>query len=363
MTNKIAFFVTLIVVAVFSGTTNVRIYHQAVASPASVRNKQIGVNTGLDANIGYKMWFGKDADGNVTQFLAKDKNARVLSMRQDSSFSKKDTSGLYKGDSAFISGLKATRANITSNRGDTIYSVRDTSKLMKADSGNFSKLATGSLSIDTAVVGHVLTLTKNSGTYATSGMIWNDSAEASFENFSNGIKGTFNRCLFAQDDITLDSNSTGEVSMRGNDTIHGWLPGSDSLPANWFRRGKKLKIIIRGIYSSKATSPGTMTAKLKLNDTIVATTGAIPLSNDQTDETWLCEGAISTRAVGASGSIVFVSAMQFAVANVWNKANFYTLGKTINTTIKQRLDLTLQFSTADAKNKVRVIQFELDEIH
>ena len=360
---KTVFLIIFMAAVGFSDTINKRIYQISTASPASVQNKQIGVNTTADANLGYKMWFGKDADGNLTYFISKSKPALFTSVRQDSSFSIRDTAKSYKGDTAFIGGLKATRFYYSLSRGDTTRSIYDTAKIMKADSGNFSKLKTNSLTIDTAIVSRVLTLTKNSGNYTTSGMIWNDSTETNFENFTNGIRGTFNRCLFAQDYITLDSNATGEVGMRGTDTIHGWLPGADSLPANWFKRSKKLKIIIRGIYSSKATSPGTMTAKLKLNDSIIATTGAVTLSNDQTDETWLCDGAISCRSIGAASSIYFVSAMQYAVANTWNQANFYSLTKTINTTVKQRLDFTVEFSVADAKNKVRVIQFELDEIH
>ena len=137
-----------------AGTTNVRIYHQAVASPASVLPKQIGVNTTADANLGYKMWFGKDADGNLTYFISKSKPALFTSVRQDSSFSIRDTAKSYKGDTGTIGGLRATRFYYgtevgTSSRNDSIFSIRDTSKIMKADSGFFSKLVTIKFSADT----------------------------------------------------------------------------------------------------------------------------------------------------------------------------------------------------------------------
>lgn len=234
---------------------------------------------------------------------------------------------------------------------------------LNADSGDITALHVGRQLIDTSTVEHLLNLKKTSKTGISSGDIWNDSAEASFENFTNGIKGTFNRCLFAQDYITLDSNSSAETEMFGTDTVHGWLPGADSLPANWFKRSKKLKIIIRGIYSTKATAAGTMEAKLKLNDSVIATTGAVALSNNQSNQTWICEGAISCRSVGAAGKIYFVSNMQFSAGGSWAHAPFYTIDKTINTTIKQRLHFTVQFSVADVANKVRLIQFELNEIH
>lgn len=109
-----------------ASTTSVRIYHQSLAALSSLQGKQIGVNSSADADLGYRMWGGKDAAGAVTQWLAKDKNARVLSMRQDSSFSKKDTSMLYKGDSAFITGLKATRFNVTTLTSDSINATGGT---------------------------------------------------------------------------------------------------------------------------------------------------------------------------------------------------------------------------------------------
>jgi hypothetical protein len=160
-----------------AGTTNVRIYHQSVASPASVQNKQIGVNTTADANLGYKMWFGKDADGNITSFLSKSKPALVTSLRSDSAYTNIDTAKQYRAplakfdssyntsarirrgyidsmlscDTAYLTSLKTARLYTTSLRLDTIYSIRDTAKIMKADSGNFSKLKVTKTTSDTIV--------------------------------------------------------------------------------------------------------------------------------------------------------------------------------------------------------------------
>lgn len=138
---KIAPGILLATSLLLAGTTNVRIYHQAVASPASVQNKQIGVNTTADASLGFKMWFGKDSDGNITQFIAKSQRALFTAVRQDSSFSKVDTAWKYKGDTSFITAQKATRLYFgvevgTSSRNDSTFSIRDTSKILKTDSAN-----------------------------------------------------------------------------------------------------------------------------------------------------------------------------------------------------------------------------------
>ena len=339
---RVPLIIVLSAVLAWSGTTNVRIYHQAVASPASVQSKQIGVNTTADANLGFKMWFGKDADGNVTQFLAKSKNALVLNLGADTCkvkavYSARDTGLFKKADSAYIVGLKADRVKFGEIRADTMTATR------------------------------VLTLTKNSGTYATSGMIWNDSAEASFENFTNGIRGTFNRSLFAQQQIVLDSNSTAETSLMGTDSMHTWYAGSDSLPANWFKKGKRLRFGIAGIYSSKSTSAGNFVMKILLNNTSVCSTATSALDVNVVNGTWRMDGAIVCRDTGTTGSVIcvtnFIHQVESGATDEIHGASMFTLGTTINTKIKQRFDLKFRFTTADVDNKIRSIVFCLEEVH
>jgi hypothetical protein len=199
-----------------------------------------------------------------------------------------------------------------------------------------------------------------------SGDIWNDSSEAAFENFSNGIKGTFNRCLFAQQQIMLDSNSTSEVSLIGTDSAHGWYAGSDSLPANWFRPGKHLRFSAAGIYSSKATSPGTLIMRVKLNNTLIDSS-LTTLDANEDNSSWRMDGAIVCRTAGVSGSVMSNTDFNHSVlsggAETIHSVPAYTLGTTVNTTIKQRFGFTAQFGTADAANKIRSIIFYLEEIH
>jgi hypothetical protein len=248
----------------FAGTTNVRIYHQATASPAGVQPKQIGVSTASDADLGYKPWFGKDADGNLTYFLAKDKNARLLNVRQDTTYSKFDTSKHYRAplanfDSSKISGLNATRFYFGMSRGDSSYSYKDTAKVMKADSGNFTKLAvtrlTGATKLSADTIGAIKLMQFNPqpGHFTGDGTVYYDSIHRSFETFSNGITGTLNRCVFAQTDVITDSGTTAEVSLKGNDSIclEDFPDIRDSLEAGWFKKGKRLRFGIAGIYQNK----------------------------------------------------------------------------------------------------------------
>lgn len=47
---------------------------------SAIGNKQLAVEPGADADLGFRMWGGKDAHGGTTKFLGKDKPARVKSL-------------------------------------------------------------------------------------------------------------------------------------------------------------------------------------------------------------------------------------------------------------------------------------------
>jgi hypothetical protein len=83
-------------------TENKKILH-IVSDPALISNTQICVQSSSDADLAYKMWCGKDASGNVTQFLAKDKAAQVTAITLTgtagtSGILQHDATGLISGD-------------------------------------------------------------------------------------------------------------------------------------------------------------------------------------------------------------------------------------------------------------------------
>jgi hypothetical protein len=58
-----------------------KILHIVASSIANISNKQIGVLSGNDADLGYPAWGGKDGSGNVTLWLAKEKKAVVSDLK------------------------------------------------------------------------------------------------------------------------------------------------------------------------------------------------------------------------------------------------------------------------------------------
>lgn len=57
-----------------------KIIHIETATVSNVSSRQLAVETGVDADLGYRMWGGKDGQGAVTKWLAKDKKARVTDL-------------------------------------------------------------------------------------------------------------------------------------------------------------------------------------------------------------------------------------------------------------------------------------------
>jgi len=51
------------------------------AALAAISNGQLAVELVSDPDLGFKTWGGKDFDGAVVQFLAKDKAAKILSLK------------------------------------------------------------------------------------------------------------------------------------------------------------------------------------------------------------------------------------------------------------------------------------------
>ena len=59
---------------------NVRVYEIATATGANLANNEICNETVANATTGFKMWAGKNDAGNVTRWLALDKNAQVADL-------------------------------------------------------------------------------------------------------------------------------------------------------------------------------------------------------------------------------------------------------------------------------------------
>lgn len=301
---------------------------------------------------------------------------------------------VLRNDSVNTGGIKATRVYFTNStgdstnstainssrfyygiaRGDTVKSYKDTSRIKVADSIYTRTVRLGSLtgasrlSADTISAVHLLNLRKHSGAhYSGDGDVYYDSLHSALEAFVNGNAGTVNRCIFAQSNVVTCSATVSETSLKGVDSILAIdFPAlSDSLEANFFKRGKRLRYGIGGWYQSKATSAGTMIVRIKLNNVLVDSVVAT-LDNNMIEQIWRMDGAIVCAATGASGTVRTVTSWNHTVGGVMHSDPLVGAAVTVNTTIRQKFDLTFQFSDASIATRANMIKsviFYLEDIH
>lgn len=138
------------------------------------------------------------------------------------------------------------------------------------------------------------------------------------------------------------AGSTAEASLLSSFAV----TGSQTFPANFILAGKTIHYRITGLFSSGAT-PGTTSIRVKFGSTtIYATTIAFDasLANKQ----FLVEGTLIFNNVGVSGQVEGAGEMRYLNAsggtNTATMNNFQAGAATINTTISQFLDVTIQNS-------------------
>jgi hypothetical protein len=136
--------------------------------------------------------------------------------------------------------------------------------------------------------------------------------------------------------------------------------GSVTLPANLLTVGKAILILIKGHISD--TGNPTLTLKVTLGGTTLATSAAITLGNVSSDY-WEIEHEIVCRTTGATGSVVSSGEFSYENANDMNGVGLVnTSAVTIDTTGTLALDVTAQWGTSSASNTITAQIFTVEEL-
>jgi len=150
-------------------------------------------------------------------------------------------------------------------------------------------------------------------------------------------------------------------------TIIGSGSGSLVLPANYLTSGRQLRILIGGIYSTPAITPGTLTIKIKLGSTVIASGTASGLLTSATNAAFSGSAKIVCLTTGAAGSLVIDGSVNYSVGN--NLARFVldlnNTGNsvTLDTTASQTLDVTVTWDTANASKSVTGTQVSVEVVN
>lgn len=125
----------------------------------------------------------------------------------------------------------------------------------------------------------------------------------------------------------------------------GTATGTQTVPANCWIVGRRVKIKIRGIIRTNGTP--NMTTNVKQGSTNLCTSSATAMPSLASDTYFEFDAEIVCRSVGATGTLQVTSVMRFAgVANAITQNNLATF----DTTAAGVVDVTFQFSASDANN-------------
>jgi hypothetical protein len=243
-------------------------------------------------------------------------------------FKKVRTDSIY-----VVKGIKSPRGLIDTVKAKSVYAIKDTTQYAIYDSSlvhKFEKFGTNS-------------------THGGNGTIWNDATHRAFATFTNGMEGVLSRTIFDACNDPHDTNSTSEVSLKGYDSTDANVP--DTLSAGFFKKYKMLQFFYSGTYTTKTPPAGTMILRVKINATVLCST-IVTLDPSEKDNIWVLQGTLTCKDTGTTGKIFICTGWQHGqtsgASNIMHVAPMKTIrgGATVNTTIKQKPDITAQFSSA-----------------
>lgn len=139
------------------------------------------------------------------------------------------------------------------------------------------------------------------------------------------------------------------VTVTNTVTETSLLTNKITIPANYFAVGNGIDIDLRGFHSTSGNP--NVTVKIKLGSTIILNTGVVSSGNG-TDFGLEIEAMLTCRSIGVSGTISgqgqYIELM--TSPNLFSMVN--TSPITLDTTISQDLDVTVQWGVASASDSM-----------
>lgn len=153
--------------------------------------------------------------------------------------------------------------------------------------------------------------------------------------------GTAN--LFTQTASATVANTTAETALSSTGE------GSLTLPANYLRVGRTIRVKAWGYHSS--TAGPTIRIRIKLGSTTVLDTTAINSGNG-TNKMWTVDGVITCRTTGGSGTVFGQGFYAELHPSGTTDSMVNTGATTVDTTATQAISVTAQWGTANAGNTI-----------
>lgn len=181
------------------------------------------------------------------------------------------------------------------------------------------------------------------------GQFWTDSTQVTHTARLGGISTPLTGTICTTSGLGTVANTTTETSLFGT------LVGTKTLPANFLKVGKTIRIHIAGICASTVTP--TLVFRAKLGTTTYGVTlGTLTLTN-LTTNSFVLDSSLVCLTTGATGTVQ--AAGISTIANGTTSAYLNGFGDsashTVDTTASQVIDVTAQWSTAAVANTISSI--------
>lgn len=179
--------------------------------------------------------------------------------------------------------------------------------------------------------------------------------------FPPPVTGVLPSTLFTSTTTQTVAATTAETTIIGSGS------GSLTLPANYLTVGKTIRFSIRGLYSAPAISVGTITIRIKLGSTTLASGTASSLVALASNLGFDGECVITCRSIGASGSVIIMGGVTYGVgANLSpfvTPVNNGTSTSTVDTTSALTFTCTVQWSNNTVGNSVSSLNCLLEGLN
>lgn len=132
--------------------------------------------------------------------------------------------------------------------------------------------------------------------------------------------------------------------------------GSTTLSGDFWQPGVSLRIKGYGVYSTPAITGGTVTIKVKLGSTVVATVATSALLVGASSQAFMLEVVITCRTAGASGTVITAGHVNYQVAGnarIWDILDNGSATTTVDTTVIHTVDVTCTWDTASTSKIVK----------
>lgn len=170
--------------------------------------------------------------------------------------------------------------------------------------------------------------------------------------------------IFTQTADKTVSNTVAETSIIGNGSSYK-ASGSalPAFPADYFVVGRTIDVDIRGVYTTPAAVTPTLLINIKLGSTVIATITTTSLVANVTNYWWKLQGKLVCRSTGGTGSVVFIGTISYADGATGghreDPLDNAGAATTIDTTVSQQFDATVQWDAATATRSIKTVVCDL----